>query len=73
MRRRIFRLYGELRSIELELASKAGKSPDALLGRLRRLEERANHLRLPTGYADLHYTLRQHIDHVKGRLHLPAD
>jgi TRAP transporter TAXI family solute receptor len=73
MRRRVFRLYGELRFIELELASKGGKSPDELLGRLNRLEERANHLRLPTGYAHLHYTLRQHIDHVRAHLHLPAD
>jgi TRAP-type uncharacterized transport system substrate-binding protein len=73
MRRRIFRLYGELRSIELELASKVGKSTSDLLGRLRHLEERANHLRLPTGYADLHYTLRQHIEHVRAHLHLPED
>ena len=73
MRRRIFRLYGELRSIELELASKGAKSPADLLDRLRRLEERANHLRLPTGYADLHYTLRQHIDHVKAHMDLPGD
>jgi TRAP-type uncharacterized transport system substrate-binding protein len=73
MRRRIFRLYGELRSIELQLASKGAKSPADLLDRLRRLEERANHLRLPTGYADLHYTLRQHIDHVKAHMDLPGD
>ena len=59
--------------IELELASKAAKSPDELLERLNRLEERANHLRLPTGFANLHYTLRQHIDLVKARTHLPTD
>jgi TRAP-type uncharacterized transport system substrate-binding protein len=73
MRRRIFRLYGELRFIELELASKGGTSRQDLLVRFNRLEERANHLRLPTGFADLHYTLRQHIDHVKAHLVLPAD
>ncbi len=73
MRRRIFRLYGELRLIELELAAKTEKSPEELLSRLNHLEERASHLRLPTGYADLHYTLRQHIDHVKAHLRLSAD
>jgi hypothetical protein len=72
MRRRIFRLYGELRSIELEVAAKTEKRPEDLLARLDRLEERANHLRLPTGFADLHYTLRQHIDHVKAHLRLPT-
>jgi TRAP-type uncharacterized transport system substrate-binding protein len=73
MRRRVFRLYGELKFIELELESKAKKSPAELLSRLNRLEERANHLRLPTGFANLHYTLRQHIELVKTRLHLPED
>jgi TRAP-type uncharacterized transport system substrate-binding protein len=72
MRRRIFRLYGELRSIELEVAAKTEKRPEELLARLDRLEERANHLRLPTGFADLH-TLRQHIDHVKAHLRLTTE
>jgi|HubBroStandDraft_6_1064221.scaffolds.fasta_scaffold06920_3 TRAP-type uncharacterized transport system substrate-binding protein len=71
MRRRIFRLYGELKFIELELELKGGKIPDDLLDRLNRLETRANHLRLPTGFAHLHYTLRQHINLVKAQLHLP--
>jgi TRAP-type uncharacterized transport system substrate-binding protein len=69
MRRRVFRLYGELKFIELQLEARAGKIPEDLLGRLDRLEERANHLRLPTGFANLHYTLREHIDLVKARLH----
>jgi TRAP transporter TAXI family solute receptor len=77
MRRRVFKLYGELRSIELELASTLGTSRtetsrEELLDRLNRLEQIASHLRLPTGFADLHYTLRQHIDHVKAHLNLPA-
>jgi TRAP-type uncharacterized transport system substrate-binding protein len=73
MRRRVFRLYGELRSIELEVAAKTEKHPEDLLARLDRLQERANHLRLPSGFADLHYTLRQHIDHVKAHLRVPTD
>jgi TRAP transporter TAXI family solute receptor len=70
MRRRVFRLYGELKFIEFELESKHGKIPDDLLGRLNRLEERANHLRLPTGFAHLDYTLREHINLVKSQLPL---
>jgi TRAP-type uncharacterized transport system substrate-binding protein len=72
MRRRVFRLYGELKFIELELESKGGKSPDDLLDRLNRLEERANHLRLPSGFAHLDYTLREHINLVKSQLPLHA-
>ena len=71
MRRRVFRLYGELKFIELELEATGGKVSEDLLVRLNRLEERANHLRLPTGFASLHYTLREHIDLVKARLHVP--
>jgi hypothetical protein len=73
MRRRVFRLYGELKFIEFELESKNGKIPDDLLGRLNRLEERANHLRLPTGFAHLDYTLREHINLVKSQLPLPRN
>jgi TRAP transporter TAXI family solute receptor len=73
MKRRVFRLYGELKFIELELESKAKgeQVPAELLDRLKRLEERANHLRLPTGFAHLDYTLREHINLVKSQLPLP--
>lgn len=70
MKRRVFRLYGELKFIELELESKNGEIPADLLERLNRLEERANHLHLPSGYAHLDYTLREHINLVKSQLRL---
>jgi TRAP transporter TAXI family solute receptor len=73
MRRRVFRLYGELKFIELELESKSGSIPDELIGRLNHLEERANHLRLPTGFAHLDYTLREHINLVRSHVRLPRD
>jgi TRAP transporter TAXI family solute receptor len=71
MKRRVFRLYGELKLLELELESKRGQIPADSLERLNRLEERANHLRLPSGFAHLDYTLREHINLVKSQLGLP--
>jgi TRAP-type uncharacterized transport system substrate-binding protein len=71
MKRRVFRLYGELKLLELELESKGGEISSDSLERLNRLEERANHLRLPSGYAHLDYTLREHINLVKTQLGLP--
>jgi hypothetical protein len=71
MKRRVFRLYGELKLLELELESKGGQISSDSLERFNRLEERANHLRLPSGYAHLDYTLREHINLVKTQLGLP--
>jgi TRAP-type uncharacterized transport system substrate-binding protein len=73
MKRRVYRLYGELKVIELELESMNGQIPSSLLDRLDHLEERANHLRLPTGFAHLDYTLREHINLVKTQLHVPEE
>lgn len=66
MRRRIFRLYGELRFLEDELEK--GRPADALRPRLDRLEEHANHIRVPTAFRHLQYTLRDHIGLVRQRL-----
>ena len=68
MRRRIFRLYGELKSIEIEFANKGNRAADDILARLNRLEERADGLRLPQAFATLLYTLRDHIGMVRNRL-----
>jgi TRAP-type uncharacterized transport system substrate-binding protein len=68
MRRRIFRLYGELKFIE----SSAEDAPDAAvvaaLRRLRNLEERASHMRVPSGFSHFLYQLQAHIALVAGRL-----
>lgn len=66
MRRRIFRLYGELRFLEDELEK--GRPADELRPRLDRLEEHANHIRVPTAFRHLQYTLRDHIGLVRQRL-----
>ena len=39
-----------------------------LLDQLERLEDRANHLRVPTAFTHFLYTLRVHINLVRGRL-----
>jgi TRAP transporter TAXI family solute receptor len=69
MQRRIFRFYGELRFLERELESRgAGQSIDDLSSRLDRIEEKANHLRVPVFYSSMLYTLRMHISLVRGRM-----
>ncbi len=47
MRRRIFRLYGELKFLEVEIARASGERPGHLAEQLDRLEERANRMRVP--------------------------
>jgi hypothetical protein len=67
MRRRIFRLYGELKFIEIELDARGGTATDALRSRLQRLEDRANHLFVPFAFAPFLYQLRNHIGLVRAR------
>jgi len=66
MRRRIFTLYGELKFIEAELESPGAATPE-VLARLQRLEERANQLHVPVGFAHFLYQLRAHISLVRSR------
>jgi hypothetical protein len=69
MRRKIARVYGELRFIEDELATK-GKDADinAMTERLDRIEDQAHHLRMPVAYEGMLYLLRDHIAVVRTRL-----
>ena len=68
IQRRIFRLYGELKFIEAELDRPAGTVNGDALARLQRLEDHANRLLVPVGYAYLLYTLRSHIAMVRDRV-----
>jgi TRAP-type uncharacterized transport system substrate-binding protein len=75
MRSKVLRMYGELRLLEDELASargSAGATPD-MIARLDRLEQEANHLRLPVAYATMLYTLRDHIGLVRAGLKKRTD
>ena len=69
MRRKIARLYGELRFLEDEITS-GGRPGDAaeLMVRLDHLEKQANQLRMPIAYESMMYLLRNHIDVVRNRL-----
>jgi TRAP transporter TAXI family solute receptor len=72
MRRRIFRLYGELKYIEVELDTKGPIPAEDLLAQLQRLEERANHLQVPFAFAHFLYQLRNHIALVRARIEAVA-
>jgi hypothetical protein len=71
MRRRIVRLYGELRFLEHEMEfRKTGAATENrdIIARLEQLEVQANRLRMPIGYASMLYMLRNHIALVRDRL-----
>jgi TRAP-type uncharacterized transport system substrate-binding protein len=71
MRSRILRMYGELRLLEDEIAN--ARDTRAMVARLDRLEEQANHLRVPVAYASMLYGLRDHIDLVREGLKKRVD
>ena len=70
MRRRIFRLYDELKFLEADYSDSTTGDRAALVERLDDLEERANRIRVPIAFAHMLYTLKLHISlvrqHVKG-------
>jgi TRAP-type uncharacterized transport system substrate-binding protein len=69
MRRRVFRLYNELKRLEDQLISEDARDRAAdLVARLDRLEERASRFRLPVSFRPLLYALRLHISLVRQRL-----
>jgi TRAP-type uncharacterized transport system substrate-binding protein len=73
MRRRVFRLYGELKLVEMEMESRAaGDSTAGLVARLDDLEERASRLHLSRGQTPHAYTLRHHIRLIRERLEKTA-
>jgi hypothetical protein len=67
MRRRVYRLYGELAFIEREGATDPSRRARALQ-RLAQIEQRVHRLRTPTSFAAEAYMLRMHLDFVRGRL-----
>ena len=69
MRRRVFRLYGELKYLEDELGSRGAQEDVAdLVTRLDNLEDRTSRFRLPMSFRPLLYALRLHINLVRQRL-----
>jgi hypothetical protein len=69
MRHRIFRLYGELKFLEAELAGEAtAEVTSALADRLDQLERRADRMHVPVAFAHMLYTLKLHIGLVRQRV-----
>jgi TRAP-type uncharacterized transport system substrate-binding protein len=69
MRSKVFRLYGEMRFVELQI-ERGGteRDLDATTAQLDRIEQRANQLRMPKAYASMVYSLLGHIAQVRQRL-----
>jgi hypothetical protein len=69
MRSKVFRLYGEMRFLELQIERGDAKLDlDATTAHLDRIEQRANQLRMPRAYASMVYSLLGHIALVRQRL-----
>jgi TRAP transporter TAXI family solute receptor len=69
MRSKIFRLYGEMRLLELQIEQgDAGLDLKATTDQLDRIEQRANRLQMPKAYASMVYSLLGHMALVRQRL-----
>jgi len=70
MRRRVFRLYRELKLIEDQAGSPdvRAKGASDLIARLDRLDERSTRFRVPVAFRPLLYAMRAHIALVRQRL-----
>jgi len=65
-RRRVYRLYAELRHLEEEMFSAApSQNRKDFIDRLDQLKDRASKLSVPTQFKPLTYSLRLHIDMVR--------
>jgi len=72
MRRRIFRLYGELKFLDDELTRRgAGEDTDDLVAQLDGLETRASSLKTSVYYTNMLFALRRDIHLVRRRLERP--
>lgn len=69
MRSRIYRWYGELKFLEARIDNCTTDAEVAeYLEQLDRIEDRANHRRIPLSYNSELYTLREHIQLVRQKL-----
>lgn len=72
IRSRVFRWYGQLRTVEQALAAAPEERRDAVyaeqLERLNDIEERVNQISIPLSFADDLYGLRSHINLVRQRI-----
>ncbi len=70
IRSKVFRCYGELKFLEDDLKHHFDSSRLAdYRSRLDALDDEASQLHVPLGFTDLVYTLREHVNLVRGILH----
>jgi len=68
-RRKLYRWYEELRSLESEITEKAGSEEISKYhGRLDEIESSINKIRVPVAFFDEVYKLKEHIALVRGKL-----
>jgi TRAP transporter TAXI family solute receptor len=72
IRSRVYRWYGQLRTVEQELEAAQGEGREqvcaGLLQRLDEIEEMVNQISIPLAFADGLYGLRSHINFVRQRV-----
>lgn len=68
MRRKILKLYRELKLLDDELATRHPHRVEDLTARLERLDEEVDHLWLPISFRPLLYQLRMHMSLVRERM-----
>jgi TRAP transporter TAXI family solute receptor len=69
IRSRIYRNYGELKFLEVEVAQAADHTKTSeYYARLDKIEDRVNSMRIPLAHHEQLYTLRGHIDLVRARI-----
>jgi TRAP-type uncharacterized transport system substrate-binding protein len=65
-RSRIYRWYGELKLLELDVERRTGALPiDKWLADLDRIDRAAEHVKIPASFASEAYTLREHVNLVR--------
>lgn len=69
VRSRVFRLYGELKVLEIDVRADESRARTAeFVKRLDEIESEANGLSIPLGFTDLLYNLRIHLQLVRNQL-----
>lgn len=69
MRSRIYRWYGELKLLELDVEKRTGDLPiEKWLSDLDRIDRAAEHVRIPASFASESYTLREHVNLVRQKV-----
>jgi TRAP-type uncharacterized transport system substrate-binding protein len=67
MKRRVNRMYGELKQVERDMRITAPDARTGIIGRLDDLETRARDLKMPTAFTENTFNLRAHIRALRAR------